>query len=114
MCEALTKLHSRKILPCRLKDRCNLQKENSGRVTLKCELNTLGSSSELQYKPGDHLGLLASNRAELVNAVLSKVTNAPPPDQLIKVEILKEKTTPFGKSFFYLLRILLNLSSLNF
>jgi sulfite reductase alpha subunit-like flavoprotein len=97
LCEALSKLHSRKILPCRLKARCNLQKENSGRVTLKCDLNTHGSSSELQYRPGDHVGLLAANRVDLVDAVLAKVTNAPPPDQLIKVEILKEKTTAFGK-----------------
>lgn len=97
LCQALTKLHSRTILPCTLKDRCNLQDVSSGRVTLKCDLNTHGSSSEMQYKPGDHVGILASNRVELVNAVLAKVTNAPPPDQLIKVEILKEKTTTFGK-----------------
>lgn len=97
LCESLTKLHSRKILPCRLLGRSNLQKENSGRVTLKCELNTHGSSSELQYKPGDHVGLLAANRVDLVDALLAKVTNAPPPDQLVKVEILKEKTTAFGR-----------------
>lgn len=96
LCEALSKLHGRKILPSRLVNRSNLQKENSGRVTLKCELNTHGSSSELQYKPGDHVGVLASNRIDLVDAVLAKVTNAPPHDQLVKLELLKEKTTAFG------------------
>jgi sulfite reductase alpha subunit-like flavoprotein len=92
-------LHSRKILPCKLIAKRNLQKENSGRVTLWVALNTHGSSSELQYKPGDHVGLLGSNRKELVDAVLSKVTNAPPHDQLVKVEVLKEKTTVFGETF---------------
>lgn len=108
LCEALSKLHGRKILPSRLVNRSNLQKENSGRVTLKCELDTHGSSSELQYKPGDHVGVLASNRIDLVDAVLAKVTNAPPHDQLVKLELLKEKTTAFG------IRIDLKTSLFNF
>lgn len=66
------------------------------RVTLCAELNTVGFSGELQYKPGDHVGLFAANRKEYVEAILARATNAPPPDQLVKVEILKEKTTAFG------------------
>ena len=65
-------------------------------MTLCVELNTQTHAGELQYKPGDHVGIVASNRKELVDSVLSKVTNAPPPDQIIQVEILKEKTTVFG------------------
>ena len=53
----------------------------------------------MQYKPGDHIGILASNRKELVDNILAKVTNAPPPDQLVKIEILKEKPNLFGKYF---------------
>lgn len=64
---------------------------------MRVELSTQGHSSELEYKPGDHVGIAASNRKELVDSILSKITNAPPPDQLLKVEILKEKTTVFGK-----------------
>jgi sulfite reductase alpha subunit-like flavoprotein len=59
-------------------------------------LNTHGYAGELEYKPGDHVGVLAANRNEIVEAVLDKVSNAPPYDQLVKVEILKEKTTIFG------------------
>lgn len=62
------------------------------------EISTLGYSAQLEYKPGDHVGILASNRKELVDAVLSKVTNAPPPDQLVKVEVLREKSSVFGTS----------------
>jgi nitric-oxide synthase, brain len=59
-------------------------------------MNTQRYAGELQYKPGDHVGLFATNRKELVDVILSKVSNAPPPDQLIKIEVLKEKATVFG------------------
>ena len=60
-------------------------------------MSTQGYSGELQYKSGDHIGILAANRQELVDSILNKITNAPPVDQLIKIEVLKEKTTVFGK-----------------
>ena len=75
-----------------------MQHEKSGRQTLNVGLNTQGYAGELEYKPGDHIGLFAANRKELVDDVLAKVSNAPPHDQLVKVEILKEKTTVFGVS----------------
>jgi len=59
-------------------------------------LNTGANSGELAYKAGDHVGIFANNRKELVDMILSRVTNAPPSDQLVQVEILKEKTTVFG------------------
>lgn len=61
-------------------------------------MNTQGYSGELQYKPGDHLGIFAENRRELVDAILAKVANAPPCDQLVKIEILREKPSVFGVS----------------
>ncbi len=67
------------------------------RVTLCVELNTAEYSGELQYKPGDHIGIFAKNRKELVDVILTRVTNSPPSDQLIQIEKLKEKTTVFGK-----------------
>lgn len=96
LCEGLSKLHNRKILPCKLNSKRNLQHEKSGRRTLNAGLNTQGYAGELEYKPGDHIGLFGANRKELVDAVLAKVNNAPPHDQLVNVEILKEKTTVFG------------------
>ena len=66
------------------------------RSTLCVELSTHGLSSEMQYKPGDHIGIMAQNRIELVEKILSKITNAPPPDQYVKVEVLKEKPNLFG------------------
>ena len=54
-------------------------------------------AGELQYKPGDHIGIFANNRKELVDTILKRVTNSPPSDQLIQIEKLKEKTSIFGK-----------------
>ena len=68
------------------------------RITLCVELNTGEYSGELEYKPGDHIGIFAKNRKELVDAILGRVTNSPPLDQLIQIEKLKEKTSVFGKS----------------
>lgn len=96
LCESLQKLHERNILPCKFVAKQNLQTLNSGRVTLFVEINTLGYASELQYKPGDHVGIFASNRKILVDAILEKLSNAPPPDQTIKIETLKEKSSIFG------------------
>ncbi len=73
----------------------------NSRITLFVELSTHGLSSEMQYKPGDHIGLLAQNRVEIVDSILAKVTNAPPPDQLVKIELLKEKANLFGKNQIY-------------
>ncbi|RNA17686.1 Nitric oxide brain [Brachionus plicatilis] len=94
--ESLHKLHERKIYPCKFVSKRNLQTVNSGRITLLVEISTTGYSSELQYKPGDHVGIFASNRKNLVDAILDKLSNAPPPDQMIKIEILKEKSSIFG------------------
>jgi len=74
-------------------------KKFSRRVTLCVELNTGEYSGELQYKPGDHIGILAKNRKELVEAVLARVTNSPPVDQLVQIEKLKEKTSVFGNHY---------------
>lgn len=70
----------------------------SRRVSLCVELNTGEYSGELQYKPGDHIGIFANNRKELVEFVLGRIANAPPSDQLVQIEKLKEKTTVFGVS----------------
>lgn len=98
LCETLSKMHSRKIVSCQLKNRSILlQNETSHQVTIKCELSMMSNASQLQYKPGDDLGVLASNRPELVDALLAKLTYAPPPDQLVVVEVLKEKMTSYSK-----------------
>ena len=98
LCESLSRLHSRKIFPCKLISKKNLLDSSSNRVTLCVELNTQSYAGEMQYKPGDHIGIVAENRKELVDKVLSRLFNAPDPDQLIQVEFQREKNTIFGLS----------------
>nr|KAG5713275.1 hypothetical protein BaRGS_007802 [Batillaria attramentaria] len=97
VCKALAKLHGKTVLPCRLTERIQLQSPDSTRQTILVKLNTQ-DSSELQYAPGDHLGIFPANPPDLVDAILSRLHNAPPPDQVVKTEFLQEVSTPLGSS----------------
>ncbi len=58
-----------------------------------------GYSSELTYVPGDHVGILPANQQSIVDALLNNLSNAPPPDQVVQMEILQERTTPIGMNY---------------
>lgn len=58
-------------------------------------LHTNGNQ-ELQYQPGDHLGVFPGNHEDLVNALIERLEDAPPVNQLVKVELLEERTTALG------------------
>ncbi|KAH9512565.1 hypothetical protein Btru_038802, partial [Bulinus truncatus] len=93
--EALSKLHCKKVLPCILTERIQLQTPDSDRQTILVKLNTQGAS-ELLYYPGDHLGIFPANLPELVDGVIARLNNAPAPDQVIRTEFLNEVVTPLG------------------
>ncbi|KAK1173522.1 nitric oxide synthase, endothelial-like [Acipenser oxyrinchus oxyrinchus] len=91
---ALSKLYKRKVFQTKVISTQNLQSPKSSRATILVRLDT-GGQKELQYLPGDHLGIFPTNQDELVQAVLSRVFDAPPINETIGVEILEEKN---GKS----------------
>ncbi|XP_050408838.1 nitric oxide synthase, brain [Patella vulgata] len=95
LCEALSKLHSKTILPCKMMERKQLQSTESNRETILLKMDTQGAS-ELLYMPGDHAGIFPANNPELVAAILARLHNSPPPDQLIRLEFLTEKNMPLG------------------
>nr|CBV37021.3 nitric oxide synthase [Stramonita haemastoma] len=97
VCQALGQLHGKTVLPCKLAERLQLQSNDSTRQTILAKLNTQ-DSSELQYAPGDHLGIFPANPPDLVDAILSRLHNAPPPDQVVKTEFLQENSTALGSS----------------
>lgn len=68
------------------------------RRTICIKLTTeVCGDSELSYLPGDHVGVFAGNDPAIVEEVLSRLTeDASDPDQVTKMEILKEKHTPLG------------------
>lgn len=65
------------------------------RLTIALRLHTNGHQ-ELRYKPGDHLGVFPGNHDDLVNAVIERLEDAPPVNQLVRVEILEERNTALG------------------
>lgn len=65
------------------------------RLTIFVRLHTNGHQ-ELQYLPGDHLGVFPGNHEDLVNALIDRLEDAPPANQLVKVELLEERSTALG------------------
>ena len=98
LCESLSQLHGRNFSPCKLLTKRNLVDPSSSRIKLCIELSPQVHTNEMQFKPGDHIGILAENRQELVDKVLSRLLNAPDPDQLVRVEFHQEKNAIFGLS----------------
>ncbi|XP_018409777.1 PREDICTED: nitric oxide synthase, brain [Nanorana parkeri] len=93
--QALYSVHRKKVYGARLLCRQNLQSAKSGRFTIFLRLHTNGHQ-ELSYKPGDHLGVFAGNHDDLVNALIERLEDAPPVNQLVRVEILEERNTALG------------------
>jgi len=50
----------------------------------------------LSYRPGDHLGIFPGNHEELVTALTDKLEDAPPVNQIVRVEFLEERNTALG------------------
>ncbi|KAM8977074.1 nitric oxide synthase, inducible [Pelodytes ibericus] len=88
--KALTKLHSRSILPMKLKSKENLQSPKSSRATLLVKLSCK-NSQEVQYLPGEHVGVFPGNQPELVAGIIKHLKDAPPCNQDIRLETRSEQ-----------------------
>uniref|UniRef100_E1BKI3 Nitric oxide synthase 1 n=1 Tax=Bos taurus TaxID=9913 RepID=E1BKI3_BOVIN len=93
--QGLSSVHKKRVSAARLLSRQNLQSPKSSRSTIFVRLHTNGSQ-ELQYQPGDHLGVFPGNHEDLVNALIERLEDAPPANQLVKVELLEERNTALG------------------
>uniref|UniRef100_A0A669PX34 Nitric oxide synthase n=1 Tax=Phasianus colchicus TaxID=9054 RepID=A0A669PX34_PHACC len=87
----LYSIHKKRVYAARLITRQNLQSPKSSRSTIFLRLHTNGHQ-ELQYLPGDHLGVFPGNHEDLVNALIDRLEDAPPANQLVKVELLEERS----------------------
>nr|XP_018899118.1 PREDICTED: nitric oxide synthase, salivary gland isoform X3 [Bemisia tabaci] len=96
---ALSSYHNRTVVKCPLVKRINLHGSESEKKTFLLEIQTNGS---VKYEPGDHIGVLPSNRPEIVNGIIKRLKeetsndNSLDADQPIEVQILKEKHTSSG------------------
>ena len=62
------------------------------RATMLLEL-----SSELVYTPGDHVGVFACNRREIVDGILARLTDTTDVDTPVELQFQKETHTSNGK-----------------
>ncbi|KAG8307258.1 Nitric oxide synthase, brain [Homalodisca vitripennis] len=92
--EALGKYHNRKVYQCTVACNRNLHSDDSPIVTLGVELDT---EEGVEYEPGDHVGVLACNRTELVEGVLKHLDLSElNPDRPVELQLLKETQASSG------------------
>lgn len=80
----------------KLLKRTNLHGTISTKVTLLLEFET-----SLNYNPGDHVGIFAKNRPELVDKIIEKLSGVTDPNKAIELQVLKETHTSNGKYYNY-------------
>ncbi|XP_075969287.1 nitric oxide synthase-like [Anticarsia gemmatalis] len=56
----------------------------------------LESQENIHYEPGDHIAVIPSNPKDIVDAILSRLTDVDDYDKKVQVLVLKEKLTPTG------------------
>nr|XP_055052766.1 nitric oxide synthase 2b, inducible isoform X2 [Misgurnus anguillicaudatus] len=85
---ALSALHSKSVVPLKLKRRENLQSPQSSCSTILVELDW--NAKPLHFVPGDHIGIFPGNSPELVAGILKRIFNAPPINQSLRLEFLSD------------------------
>ncbi|XP_076364142.1 nitric oxide synthase, salivary gland-like [Tachypleus tridentatus] len=70
ICEGLTKVHNKKIQPCRVLSRVRLQPPCSERQTILVRLDAR-EATNFKYEPGDHLSVFPVNPSKVVNQIMS-------------------------------------------
>ncbi|XP_067655044.1 nitric oxide synthase 1-like [Haliotis asinina] len=89
---ALGKISNKAVVPCKILEIKQLQSSSSPRQTILVRLGT-NAASVMKYCPGDHLAIFPSNPPEMVNAILSRLDDAPPDGQIMRIEMMQEETT---------------------
>lgn len=72
-------------------------------MKFSCEIkeNNLNTAIDLQedikYDPGDHVGIIACNRKDLVDSILMRLRDIDDYDQPLQLQLMKETHTSSGK-----------------
>ncbi|EDV20662.1 uncharacterized protein TRIADDRAFT_31504 [Trichoplax adhaerens] len=88
--EALSKIHSKKIQSATVISVTSLQSTTSLHYTILVKLDK-GNNSSLNYAAGDHLSIFPGNDPEIVDALLTKLTDGQSPDTPIQMEYLNNE-----------------------
>ncbi|XP_044753718.1 nitric oxide synthase-like protein isoform X2 [Coccinella septempunctata] len=90
--ESLIKMHSKEIHGTKILGRINLHGEKASRATLLVRFEKVS----MTYSPGDHMGVFAVNRAEIVDGILERLQGVDDPDAPVELQILQELQTSNG------------------
>ncbi|XP_059909475.1 nitric oxide synthase, brain [Gadus macrocephalus] len=93
--DALKSVHKKKVYGAKMIESQNLQTAKSNRSTIFVRLHT-NNHENLGYRPGDHLGIFPGNHEDLVMSLIDKLEDAPPVNQIVRVEFLEERNTALG------------------
>ncbi|XP_067136813.1 nitric oxide synthase, inducible-like [Centruroides vittatus] len=86
ICRELSRLHSKRVLPYKLLSCAKLQARHSSRQTVLVRFLP-SSNDNLDYFPGDHIGVFASNSPKLVNDIVNKIdTSRINPDDILDIQ----------------------------
>ncbi|XP_026742645.1 nitric oxide synthase-like [Trichoplusia ni] len=92
--QALEGGFKKQLITCTLKENQTLAKhEESNTETIFINLET---KSDIKYVPGDHIGILAVNRKEIVDTVLARLKGVDDLDSIVQLQVMKETLTPTG------------------
>lgn len=101
--KAYGQYHNKKVWSCKLANKQNLIIDNedskNDRVTLwlEIEVDEWTKLDKVMYRPGDHVGMLATNRQEIVSGIIPYLQCDQDPDEPMELQLLKEKHTSTGK-----------------
>lgn len=90
--QGLSRCHNRRVRACMLRRRSNLHGSNASRATLQLELD----AGDVEYQPGDHVGVFAINRTELVDGIIAHLQQPCDPDKVVELQLEKESHTSNG------------------
>ena len=97
ICDNLKKLHGRNIETFKLLNKKSLTEKY--RKTLLIELTTDSALFDSpEYHPGDHIGIFAQNRSDLVDKILSKISMTDDIHFDDQIHVEKNKKTILGKN----------------
>ncbi|XP_014346908.1 nitric oxide synthase 2b, inducible [Latimeria chalumnae] len=82
----LSGLHTKNVFAMKLKCRKNLQSPNSSRSTILVQLSC-ENTQNLQYLPGEHVGIFPGNSTEEVSGLVKRIKDSPLSNQTIQLEI---------------------------
>ncbi|CAG9783566.1 unnamed protein product [Diatraea saccharalis] len=90
---ALQSALNKQFVTCIVKANKDLGDASAERSTIFIDLEP---KSEIKYDPGDHVGIVACNRKELVDSLLARLKDVDDYDEPLQVQLMKETHTSSG------------------